>query len=106
MTADVSVVTASKSGVLEVPSAAVTTAGATSTVTILAAGKETVQPVVVGLVGSSTTQILSGVSAGEVVVEPTVSVATATPATTAGAGGLLGGGAGAGGGGRVGGGAG
>jgi multidrug efflux pump subunit AcrA (membrane-fusion protein) len=107
MTANVSVITASKSDVMELPSAAVTTTGTTSTVTTLENGKETAHPVVVGLVGSSTTQILSGVSIGEVVVEPTVSVsagAATTGAGTAGGGGVLGGGGGPGGGGLGGGG--
>ena len=75
--------------------------------TTAAGRKQTTHRVVVGLVGSSTTQIVSGVSVGEVVVEPTVSVAAeaaTTGAGPAGAGGLLGGGglggAGLGGGGR------
>ena len=95
MTANVSVITASKSDVLELPSAAITTTGTNSTVTTLVNGTQSVHPVVVGLVGSSTTQILSGVSDGEVVVEPTVSVAAGASTTTgAGAAGGLGGGAG------------
>ena len=103
MTADVSVTVASKANVLQLPSAAITTTGRASTVTILANGKQTVTPVTTGLVGASTTQILTGVKAGDVVVEPTVSIsaATTTGATGGfgGAGGGFRGGAGFGGGG-------
>jgi multidrug efflux pump subunit AcrA (membrane-fusion protein) len=98
MTANVSVITDSKSDVLELPSAAITTTGTTSTVSTIDNGTKSTHPVVVGLVGSSTTQILSGVNIGEVVVEPTVSV-TSGATTTAGAGtaGVGGGGLGGGG---------
>ena len=65
MTADVSVVVETATNVLEVPSAAVTTTGATSTVTVQKNGKDVTTRVTVGLVGSSTTQILSGVTAAE-----------------------------------------
>jgi multidrug efflux pump subunit AcrA (membrane-fusion protein) len=84
MTADVTVITASKTGVLIVPSAAVTTTGTRSTVTVLSHGIQTTQPVVTGLVGSSTTQIVAGLKAGEVVVEPTVSVSSTGTSTSGG----------------------
>jgi multidrug efflux pump subunit AcrA (membrane-fusion protein) len=84
MTADVTVITASKTGVLVVPSAAVTTTGTRSTVTVLSHGIQTTQPVVVGLIGSSTTQIVAGLKAGEVVVEPTVSVSSTGTSTSGG----------------------
>jgi uncharacterized membrane protein YgcG len=105
MTAEVSVVDQSRAGALELPSAAITTTGAVSTVQLLTSGKTTVTPVTIGLVGNSSTQILSGLKAGDVVVEPTVAVSAATSASTgagAGAGGFgggLGGGGGFGGGG-------
>jgi hypothetical protein len=100
MTADVSVTVANKANVLELPSAAITTTGASSTVTVLANGKKTVTPVTTGLVGTSTTQILSGLNAGQVVVEPTVSISTSTTSSTGfgGRGGFGGGGFGGGGG--------
>ena len=95
MTADVTVITASKTGVLVVPSAAVTTTGTRSTVTVLSHGIQTTQPVVVGLIGSSTTQIVAGLKAGEVVVEPTVSVSsTGTSTSTSGRNTFTGGGGG------------
>jgi uncharacterized membrane protein YgcG len=104
MTADVSVVVATATNVLEVPSAAVTTTGTFSTVSVLKGGKQTTTRVTVGLVGNSTTQILTGVTAGESLVEPTATVSStttgSTPATRGG--GLGGGGGGFGGGGGLG----
>jgi len=104
MTADVSVVVATATDVLEVPSAAITTRGSLSTVTITKDGKQSTQPVTVGIVGSSTTQVVSGLSAGDVLVEPTATIsagttsgATSTGGGLGGGGGLFGGGAGLGG---------
>jgi biotin carboxyl carrier protein len=96
MTADVSVVVETAASVLEVPSAAVTTTGLSSTVTILKNGKDVTTRVTVGLVGNSTTQILSGVTAGEKLVEPTATISSGTTGTTSptriGGGGFVGGG--------------
>ena len=101
MTADVSVVVETAANVLEVPSAAVTTTGLASTVTVLKNGKQVTTPVTVGLVGNSTTQILSGVTAGEKLVEPTATISSGTTGTTSptrigggggGGGGFVGGG--------------
>jgi multidrug efflux pump subunit AcrA (membrane-fusion protein) len=98
MTADVSVVVQTATDVLELPSAAITTAGPLSTVTVLTNGVKKVTTVTTGLVGDSTTQIDSGVKAGQVVVEPVASVAASTTGTgTTGLGGLTGGGFGGGG---------
>ena len=80
MTADVSVVDQTATNVLYVPSAAITTTGTISTVELLQNGKTTVTRVTTGLVGNSDTQILSGLKAGEVVVEPTVTVVGSTSA--------------------------
>lgn len=82
MSVTVAVVVASVSNALELPSSAITTTGRISTVTLLSDGKQTTKAITVGLVGDSTTQILSGLSAGDVVVEPTVA-ATAGGAATA-----------------------
>ena len=87
MTADVSVIVANKANVLQLPSAAITTTGRLSTVTVLANGKQTVTTVTTGLVGASTTEILTGVKVGDVVVEPTVSVTAGTGSATTGFGG-------------------
>jgi hypothetical protein len=82
MTADVSVVVETAADVLEVPSAAVTTTGLASTVTVLKNGKQVTTRVTVGLVGNSTTQILSGVTAGEKLVEPTATISAGTTGTS------------------------
>ena len=98
MTANVIVVTQSRSAVLELPSAAITTNGAISTVQLLQSDKTTVTtPVTIGLVGSSTTQIVSGLKAGDVVVEPTVTIAAGSTTPTGGGFGGGGGGGGFGG---------
>ncbi|HVA52474.1 MAG TPA: biotin/lipoyl-binding protein [Acidimicrobiales bacterium] len=87
MTAQVSVVVQTVSNVLELPSAAITTTGSLSTVQVLGANSvKTTTPVTLGLVGTSFTQITSGVTEGETIAEPTatVSAATSTGATTGG----------------------
>jgi macrolide-specific efflux system membrane fusion protein len=95
MSADVSVVVQTVGNALYVPSAAITTTGTVSTVEVLKNGKETQQRVTTGLVGNSDSQITSGLTAGEVVVEPTVSVAsTGAASTPSTSGGFPGGGSG------------
>jgi macrolide-specific efflux system membrane fusion protein len=68
MTANVSVITASKDNVVEVPSAAISTSGGQSTVTVRVNGKDQVTPVQTGLKGDGTTEILSGLNEGDQVV--------------------------------------
>jgi membrane fusion protein, macrolide-specific efflux system len=69
MTANVSVIAASRDGVLSVPSAAISTVGGESTVTVRSAdGKDESRPVVTGLKGDGTTEITSGLDAGEQLV--------------------------------------
>jgi len=94
MTADVSVVVQTATDVLELPSAAITTTGPISTVTVLSNGVKKVTTVTTGLVGDSTTQIDNGLKVGQVVVEPvaSVSAASTTGTTGGGIGGLTGGG--------------
>jgi trimeric autotransporter adhesin len=102
MTANVNVVTKTRSQVLQLPTSAITTTGPASTVELLSNGKTTVTRVTTGLVGSSSTEIVSGVKNGDLVVIPTVAIAAATASTgTAGTlgGGGFGGGFGGGGGG-------
>jgi multidrug efflux pump subunit AcrA (membrane-fusion protein) len=103
MTANVSVVTQTRARALELPSAAITTNGTISTVTVLRNGKTTTKRIQTGLVGSSSTEIVSGLKVGDVVVLPTISVATSTTTTpttgTFGGGGAFFGGGGFGGGG-------
>jgi HlyD family secretion protein len=96
MTALVAVVVATADDVLEVPSAAITTAGALSTVTVKHGTSTQVVRVTLGLVGNSSTQITSGVTAGETLVEPTATVSstagTSTSTGRTGVGGGFGGG--------------
>ncbi|MGH9016853.1 MAG: efflux RND transporter periplasmic adaptor subunit [Acidimicrobiales bacterium] len=97
MTADVSVVVQTATDVLELPSAAITTTGPISTVTVLANGAKKTVTITTGLVGDSTTQIDSGLKVGQVVQEPVASVAASTGTSSTGTGGFGGGGFGGGG---------
>jgi hypothetical protein len=93
MTADVAVIDETRANVLELPSSAITTTGAISTVELLQNGKQTLTRVTTGVVGNSSTQIVSGLALGDVVVEPTVSISTSTTSSSStGFGGLGGGG--------------
>jgi multidrug efflux pump subunit AcrA (membrane-fusion protein) len=93
MTASVAVIVQSRRNVLELPSAAITTTGPVSTVQLLQNGKSTATPVQIGLVGSTSTEIVGGLSEGDVVVIPTVTVSgAAATGTGAGAGAGVGGG--------------
>ena len=91
-TASVSITTGSAADALYVPSSAVTSIGRRRTVTVVRGGTETVVPVQVGLVGDRGTQILSGLSEGDVVVLPTATSSTTTgggfPRIGAGIGGI------------------
>jgi macrolide-specific efflux system membrane fusion protein len=101
MTANVTVVTASRTNVLAVPTAAIDTAGGASTVTVVSNGRDITQDVVTGLEGDSTTEITSGLRAGDVILLSTgrsgVTSANASRTGATGGGGF--GGAGFGGGG-------
>src|SRR5206468_4027644 len=69
MTATVSVIAASRDGVVSVPSAAISTAGGASTVTVRSSdGKDETRTVATGLKGDGTTEVTSGLDAGEQVV--------------------------------------
>jgi macrolide-specific efflux system membrane fusion protein len=68
MTANVSVISASRSNVVSVPSAAISTAGGISTVKVRTDGGDETRTVVTGLKGDGTTEITSGLEAGEQVV--------------------------------------
>jgi macrolide-specific efflux system membrane fusion protein len=108
MTATVAVTIAEKDNVLQVPSAAVTGSGRNARVTVQKNGVTQTVPVVVGLAGDSSTQIVSGLTAGQTyVISTTVASSTGaagtstTPAVRPGGGGGLGGGGFGGGGGFV-----
>lgn len=71
MSANVSVTVAERDDVLNVPSAAVTGSGSNARVTVVTGGVQKVVPVVAGLQGDTTTEIVSGVTAGQEVVTST-----------------------------------
>ncbi len=98
MSAQVSVVTNSATGVLSVPAIALQSVNGQYTVRVLDAnGVPQAVPVQVGLVTSSLAQITSGIDAGTAVVVGTTSARQGTTTTTTGIGGLGGGGFGGGG---------
>jgi macrolide-specific efflux system membrane fusion protein len=68
MTANVSVISASRDNVVAVPSAAISTVGGVSTVKVRVDGVDETRTVVTGLKGDGTTEITSGLEAGEQVV--------------------------------------
>ena len=74
MSADVEVIAAERDGVVNVPTSAIRALGGGAGVTVLAAGKQTPVSVVTGLKGDSTTEIVSGLSAGQTVVLPTANL--------------------------------
>lgn len=98
ISADVSVTTLSVANVLTVPSSAVHTIGSSSYVDVLSNGKEVTTAVTIGAVGSTLTQIKSGLTPGEEVVLAEVT-STVPTTSTGGFGGFGGGGFGGGGGG-------
>jgi macrolide-specific efflux system membrane fusion protein len=106
MTASAAVMIRQAQGV-NVPNAAVTGTGSLATVTVLRNGKQAQQQVVVGLIGDSRTQIVSGLSAGQQVIIKTTlpplgssfTGATSSSGTLGGTGARPGGFGGAGGGG-------
>jgi multidrug efflux pump subunit AcrA (membrane-fusion protein) len=112
MTASTQIVVSRAQGAVSLPSAAIARAGGESTVTVVRGGKDVVQPIVTGIVGDSTTQVVSGLSGGEQVAITTATNLGSGAAAgglggaaraLGGGGGLVGGGGLAGGGGRRGG---
>ena len=104
MTASVTVTVNRREGVLNLPSAAVRASGSTGIVTVMSGKVQTTKTVGVGLVGDTTTEITSGLNAGDTVVLPSSTLSgvssqlgTGTGRGFGGAGltGGLGGGAGA-----------
>ncbi len=91
--ADVSIVLASASGALTVPSSAIRTVGGNHIVTVLRAGKTSTAVVTLGAVGPSLSQVTAGLTAGERVVLANLKQALPTSTTTSTRGlGLAGGG--------------
>ncbi len=88
MTAEVTITTASASGVLAVPAAALRGAAGNYSVLVLGTtGAPTATAVTVGLITSSLVEIQSGLTAGDVVVTGTSSTQRTTTGTGAGGGG-------------------
>ena len=71
MSASVVVTTAEATDVLWAPTAAITTTGGTSTVTVRVNGVDTTVAVTTGLAGDTGTEITSGVAAGDELVVST-----------------------------------
>jgi macrolide-specific efflux system membrane fusion protein len=87
MTADVTITTASASGVLAVPAAALRGAANNYSVLVMtAAGTPEARPVTVGLITSSLVEIKTGLTAGDVVVTGTSSTQRTTTGTGGGGG--------------------
>ena len=97
LTTNATVITARAANVLVVQNSAITRRGTTATVIVLTGGKEVVTDVQTGVAGTSTTEITSGLKAGDRVVLPTTTTTRTTTGTGGGRG--LGGGGGGGGGG-------
>ena len=68
MTANVSVIAASRDNVISVPSAAISSTGGVSTVEVRTNGVDETRTVTTGLKGDGTTEVTSGLDAGEQVV--------------------------------------
>ncbi|HEX2702544.1 MAG TPA: efflux RND transporter periplasmic adaptor subunit [Solirubrobacteraceae bacterium] len=98
MTATATIVTGQANNAVNVESAAISSRGDGSTVTVDKNGKMIVTPVITGLVGTSSTQIVAGLSSGEEVAIPiSTSIATSTATSSTGSGTLGSSGLGAGG---------
>jgi multidrug efflux pump subunit AcrA (membrane-fusion protein) len=96
LTTNATVVTARAANVLVVPNAAITHRGTLATVNLLQNGAQVVTQVETGVAGTNSTEIISGLKAGDKVVLPTVASRTTTTGTGAGGRGGFGGGGGGG----------
>ncbi|XVU22166.1 efflux RND transporter periplasmic adaptor subunit [Actinoplanes sp. CA-054009] len=93
-TVSVAVTTGSVENAVYVNSAAITTVGNRHTVTVVSNGASETRSVEIGLEGDSSTQVTSGLTAGEQVQLKTTSTTTGTGTGNAGGGGFPGGGQG------------
>ncbi len=78
MSASAEVVVEGVKDAITVPSEAITAAGTSKTVTVEEGGKEVTKTIKTGLEGDETTEVISGVKAGQTLILPEVSVASAT----------------------------
>jgi hypothetical protein len=79
MSASAEVVVEQVKDAVTVSSEAISGAGSAKTVTVEEDGKEVTKQIKTGLEGDETTEVISGVKAGQTLVLPEVSVATASP---------------------------
>ena len=84
MSASAEVVVEQVKNALTVPSEAISQAAGGKSVTVEEDGKEVTKTVTTGLVGDETTEVMSGVKAGQTLVLPEVTVASASTEGTAG----------------------
>jgi macrolide-specific efflux system membrane fusion protein len=89
MTASAQVVVSQVDDAIGIPSAALSRAGGAQAVTVVRGGKHVSQPVVTGLQGDSSIQIVSGLNAGDQIVIPTVTGLGSGGAAAGGFGGRL-----------------
>lgn len=92
--ASIVITTGEATNALYVPSSAITTVGGSSYVTVVQNGKDTLTKVTTGVVGTTDTEITSGVTQGETVLQ-TISTANSSSTTGRGFGGIGGGAGGA-----------
>jgi len=92
LTTNATVVTAEASNVLTVLNTAIIHRGTQAFVNLLVSGREVLTAITVGIVGTATSQVMTGLKAGDKVVLPTVS--TSSTSTGFGGGGRFGGGGG------------
>ena len=91
MTANITVIVNQVANVLSVTNAAIHRSGRTTYVTVLNGGRQQNVNVTLGQVGDTTTQVIAGLSAGDKVVLPSVSVGAGRTTTgTGNGGGILG----------------
>jgi multidrug efflux pump subunit AcrA (membrane-fusion protein) len=95
MSATATIISKQVSDAVNVSSAAISSRGTSSTVLLVKNGKMVTTPVITGLVGTSSTQIVAGLTPGEqVAIEVATSIATATGTSSSSSTGTLGGGGG------------
>jgi len=95
MSATATIISKQVNDAIDVESAAVSSAGTSSTVLLVKNGKTVETPVITGLVGTSATQIVAGLQPGqEVAIRVATSIATATGTSSSTSTGTLGGGLG------------
>jgi macrolide-specific efflux system membrane fusion protein len=93
MTATAQIVVSQVENAVGISSAALNRAGGSQAVTVLRAGKQVSQPVVTGVQGDNSVQIVSGLNPGDQVVIPSAAgIGSATAGGAAGLGARLGGG--------------